>query len=179
MNEELFKKELQENLKSSRVSNEKKEILKTIEILLILGEKFQKKNKYNLTLNDISFLKSKDNYLKDPEICNKFPSLVYFFLKNPKIPELLIEKLNQILKNENINSLPEYLKQISKENKSIPFFIFCLRKISSIKVIQYYDQKNIFKPIIENSIKNLIKKICKIKKKFQYKFLILFFRIHL
>ena len=165
MNEELFKKELQENLKSSRVSNEKKEILKTIEILLILGEKFQKKNKYNLTLNDISFLKSKDNYLKDPEICNKYPSLVYFFLNNPKIPELLIEKLNQILKNENINSLPEYLKQMSKENNSIPFFIFCLRKISSIKVIQYYDQKNIFKPIIENSIKNLIKSNLENKKK--------------
>ncbi len=54
---------------------------------------------------------------------------------------------------------------MSKENNSIPFFIFCLRKISSIKVIQYYDQKNIFKPIIENSIKNLIKSNLENKKK--------------
>ncbi len=151
MDESSFKNELRKKIQLS-----KNPILENLEIFLIISQKLKNKNNYSLKLDDVSFLDNKICYITQPEICNKYPSLVFFFLKNPKIPELLIEKLNKF-KNKNNKKLSIDIKEKYIKINSIPFFIYCLRKITSLNIIQYYDQTNIFKDVIEKSLKKLIK----------------------
>ena len=151
MDESSFKNELRNKIQLS-----KNPILENLEIFLIISQKLKNKNNYSLKLDDVSFLDNKICYITQPEICNKYPSLVFFFLKNPKIPELLIEKLNKF-KNKNNEKLSIDIKEKYIKNNTIPFFIYCLRKITSLNIIQYYDQTNIFKDVIEKSLKKLIK----------------------
>ena len=108
--------------------NEAVKIIKKCKFVLEMGGDLSRKEETVLDFDDLEFLTSKIWEFGD-EITKKYPSLIYWLIKNEKSyfeiikDEKLLEWYNKVKKNEKI----EY----------IPFFVLCLRLMSSYNCLNF------------------------------------------
>jgi hypothetical protein len=151
-----FKEKINE-FKGNKEKKEEIKIIKRCQMILEIGEDLSTKEDIELEFDDIEFLDSKIWEFND-ELTKKYPSLIYWLIKNQKSyleiknDKNIIEWYNKVKNNEKI----EY----------IPIFILCLRLMSSFNCIsfelininykEYQKEKQIF--ITNEVIKNLNKR---------------------
>ena len=120
---------IENKMKEFKENSEKKlavEILKKCNFILEIGEDLSRKDETKLEFDDMEFLNCKiwefgDNFTK------KYPSLVYWLIKNER----------SYLEIKNNQNLIEWYNKAKNSEKIeyIPFFVLCLRLMSSCNCI--------------------------------------------
>ena len=158
-NNEL-KKYFDDKINEYNGKKEKLEVIKFIKkckFILEIGDDLSQKEETELKFDDIDFLNRKIWEFGD-EITKKYPSLIYWLIKNEK-------SYFEIKKDDNLISWYNKVKQ-NEKIEYMPIFVLCLRLMSSFnclsfELINYKGteyQKNKKKFITKEIIKNIAKR---------------------
>ena len=114
-------------------------------------------NEKEHTLMDVSTILNNSKNTKNNTELNISPTLIYYINENKEIMDKLINKIN--------NSNDSILKDLNKSKNYIPFWLYILRKVSSIHCIEIKkDEKNPMRTFIRQEIKQSISKYLSNKK---------------
>ena len=122
---ELF---FEDKIKEYGEKNEKSEIIKKCIFILKIGEDISRKEDVELKFDDIGFLNDKIWEFND-KLKKKYPSLIYWLIKNRK----------SYLKLISDKTLVEWYNKVENKEKIeyIPFFVLCLRLMSSLNCLHF------------------------------------------
>ena len=125
---ESFFNEKIEEYKEINKKDEKIEIIKKCILILKIGEDISRKEDVELKFDDLSFLDDKIFEFNN-ELIKAYPSLIYWLVKNQK----------SYLKIRNDKDIKEWYEKIKNNDKVeyIPFFVLCLRLMSSFNCLHF------------------------------------------
>ena len=105
-------------------------------------------------INEFTNIKKGYNYfITNKDITSNYPSLLYYYCKHKNFTKLLFKKI------ENYKDLSQNMKNTVENNnneKYIPFWVICLRILSSVHVIDYDFDKIFEKEMLLVKIRKII-----------------------
>lgn len=122
--------------------DDKRNIFASIQTLIYFSECLETWKEHNILFDDISFLQKEWNQLfNDDDLLNKYPSLLYWFCKNEQCTKQLMKTFNNFKPKQN----------------EIPFWLICLRILSSKQCIKFEtNNQNKMTSIINVATKEII-----------------------
>ena len=142
-----------------------KELGFAMEISKLLSESNNIKiNSENKLLNDdliefseVNIKKGYNYFIINNNISSKYPSLLYYFCKFPYFTNLLLSKI----KEEKFDPNNFIKSEVMEYEKKIPFWIICLRVLSSFNSIEYGNSNIFNKDELSLHIKSKLRELVK------------------